>query len=152
MNLQIPRLLLASSLILMGSLAQADEKSVAADPLYVSECGSCHLAYPARLLPEASWTQLLNGLSQHFGADASLEAKSLEPIKTYLTQNARKKPLPANQPAPLRISELSWFRHEHDEISAQTLKTVGSFSRCEQCHLDADTGKFSEHQLRLPKS
>ena len=31
-------------------------------PLYKEECGSCHIAYPAVLLPPGSWQKLMVGL------------------------------------------------------------------------------------------
>jgi len=41
-----------------------------ADPLYRSECGDCHMPYPAGLLPAASWRRIMNGLEDHFGDHA----------------------------------------------------------------------------------
>ena len=48
-----------------GAQAQAADK-------WRTECSSCHIAYPARALPAASWKKIMSGLDKHFGVDASL--------------------------------------------------------------------------------
>lgn len=71
--------------------ARADgEKWRAATPLktYTQECGACHTAYPANLLPAASWKRVMAGLGHHFGTDASLDATASAPIAVWLQANA----------------------------------------------------------------
>jgi len=55
--------------------------------------------------------------------------------------------------APLRITETRWFMKEHDEISAAVWKreSVGSPANCAACHKGAETGRFDEHGVRIPK-
>ena len=96
---------------------------------YGSECGSCHVAYPARLLPAASWRQLMGGLDRHFGSDASLEAKANEEISRYLAANAgRRAPPPGAEP---RITATRWFLKEHG--------VVKNPSNCIACHAGCRT-------------
>ena len=47
------------------------------DPTYVAECASCHIPYPPRFLPAASWRALMGNLGDHFGTDASLDAQTV---------------------------------------------------------------------------
>ena len=118
-------------------------------PLYQRECGSCHLAYPPRLLPDASWQRIMDGLADHFGDNAELAATDRDLIRDFLRRNAGK---PRSE-SVLKITELRWFRHEHDRFSrkmVQDNKDVGRLSRCEACHTDAPTGHFRESRIRIP--
>lgn len=101
---------------------------------YGSECGSCHVAYPARLLPATSWRQLMGGLDRHFGSDASLEAKANEEISRYLAANAgRRAPPPGAEP---RITATRWFLKEHG--------VVRNPSNCIACHAGAEQGNYDD--------
>src|SRR5512145_3377199 len=46
------------------------------DPEWLEECGACHIAYPPRFLPAESWREIMIGLDDHFGSDASLDART----------------------------------------------------------------------------
>jgi len=101
---------------------------------YRSECGSCHVAYPARLLPPASWQQLMAGLDRHFGSDASLDARAHEEISRYLAANAgRRAPPPGAEP---RITATRWFLKEHG--------VVKNPSNCIACHAGAEQGNYDD--------
>jgi hypothetical protein len=141
---------------------------------FQKECGDCHLAYPARLLPAASWRAMMGSLERHFGVDASLDERTAQAIGQYLVQNAGpeqrfgpapRRPgtvpagatpagaAPAAAAAPLlRISDAPWFVREHREVTPAILamKEVGSISNCAACHTDATQGRFSESALRMP--
>src|SRR5688572_5660222 len=72
--------------------AQADPQRFALnDPTYRAECGSCHVPYPPQLLDAKAWEAIMAGLDQHYGSDASVDAKTAEAIRTYLTANASRK-------------------------------------------------------------
>lgn len=132
-------------------------------PLYIEECGSCHMAYPAGLLTEASWQALMTGLDDHFGDNAELDANAQQQITDYLMANSADKSdyrrsrkfsstLKSGE-APLRISDTPYFKHEHDEIPARLVKNnpdVGSFSQCNACHQAAERGFFDEDNIRIP--
>jgi len=94
------RILIVSSAVAVASLtagpSAAKSRHAPLLPAYVEECGSCHIAFPGRMLDAASWIAVLEGLEQHFGVDASVDAKTLEPIRAYLAGTRdRNRPRPA---------------------------------------------------------
>jgi len=115
---------------------------------YQAECGSCHLAYPPGMLPPASWQKLLTGLDAHFGQNAEVDAATRARLGSFLARFAG----PADGQAPLRITELSWWRREHDELSpgVYARKTIGTPANCGACHARAEQGDFDEHGVRVP--
>jgi hypothetical protein len=117
---------------------------------YARECGSCHLAFPPSMLPARSWTALLAGLTDHFKENAEVDAATRKQLETFLVQNAGRD-LPG--PAPLRITALPWWRHEHDEIPAATYqrKAILSPANCGACHPGANEGAFGEHAVKVPR-
>ena len=127
-----------------------------ADPLVRDECGSCHLAYPAAMLPRSSWTRMIGDLPNHFGDDASVDAATAERITRYLVANAADgdgrryggKLLRgvSIDSAPLRITELPKWISEHRKISAAEWKSkeVGTKANCAACHADAERGYFDD--------
>lgn len=144
-------LLLAALLGLAATPAAADKPRLPPNPAYKAECGGCHVAYPPKLLPPASWQQLMQRLDKHFGTDASLDAKAQEEISRYLAANAgRREPPPGAEP---RITETRWFAKEHREVPAALWKgtAVKSAANCGACHTRAEDGDYSERTLRLPK-
>ena len=158
MKSRIRNLLVASaaaSAIAVASAAARAEKPPRAPlpPAYVEECGSCHVAFPGRMLDAASWSAVLAGLEQHFGVDASVDPKTLEPIRAYLASGARSKPTAADGKPLLRITETRWFRHEHDEVPSRlrTGPEAVKSADCGACHPQAAAGSYSERSLRLPK-
>lgn len=131
------------------------------DTLYVTECGSCHLAYPAGLLPERSWLQMIKGLSDHFGENAEVDEKTESQITAYLTANAAergsRRSLKINesipsQDIPLRFSETRFYQAKHKNLSDEifTRKSVGSKARCQACHPQAETARFSASEVKIP--
>ncbi|MGJ8586236.1 MAG: diheme cytochrome c [Marinosulfonomonas sp.] len=118
-----------------------------------AECSECHMAYPAGFLPQRSWTMIMATLDDHFGENATLDEASRAEIEAYLVQNAadaggRSSGLlyrVAPDETPLRISEMPWFRSEHDgEVSSRKLKKAGSMANCAACHRGADRGIFED--------
>jgi hypothetical protein len=131
--------------------------------LYEQECSSCHFAYPAGLLPEQSWRKIMSNLDDHFGENAELVEADRKAIEDYLVNNSaghsdfrRSKKIMrslSSSAVPLRITELPYFKHEHDEIPSRLVKDnpkVGSFSQCDSCHRDAKSGYFSENKISIP--
>ena len=133
------------------------------NPLYKEECGSCHMVYPPGLLPGNSWTKIMTGLEDHFGDNAELDTEARQTISTFLLANSadqsdyrrsRKfiRSIKSGD-APLRISEIPYFKHEHDEIPNRMVignPKVNSFSNCNACHAKAEQGSFNEHDVRIP--
>ena len=132
------------------------------DAIYVDECGSCHMAFPATLLPTESWQKIMLGLAEHFDENAELDNETGIYLSNYLQHNALKRNEISRfsrmlrnigDMAPLRISELPYFISEHNEIPKKMVVDnveVGSFSKCESCHKDATEGVFDEHQINIP--
>jgi hypothetical protein len=131
--------------------------------LYAQECSSCHFAYPPGLLPENSWQKMMSHLDDHFGENAELSDIDRKAIEDYLVNNSADKSTLRRSTkvmrsisasaAPLRITELPYFKHEHDEIPKRMVKEnpkVGSFSQCDSCHQDAKNGFFSENKINIP--
>jgi hypothetical protein len=132
-------------------------------PLYREECGSCHMAYPAGLLPAVSWQKLMQGLEEHFGDNAELDDETRQKINSFLERNSsdkinyrRSKQFTGEinlKKVPIRITDSSYFRHEHDEIPVRFVSgnpKVKSFSHCNACHLNAERGLFNEHDIKIP--
>lgn len=120
---------------------------------YAAECGACHAAYPARLLPPAEWAVVLATLDRHFGVDASLDATTRAAVARQLGVDPAAAGAPAKRPTP-RITQQGWFREEHDEMSAQLFRSpaVRSAANCGACHAGADRGRFDEHSVSIPRS
>lgn len=118
-----------------------------------TECGGCHMAFPAGLLPAASWRQVMSGLDKHFGTDASLPAADTTEITNYLVKYASNRWTATT--TPLRISEAQWFKTKHGagEVNPAVWKreSVKSPANCMACHSGADKGDFNERNIRIPK-
>lgn len=134
------------------------------DPLYVEECSACHLAYPAQLLPERSWSAVMSGLDNHFGESAELPENTAKQITDYLRANAADvnpgkrsekflRSIPRSN-TPLRITETGYFKRKHDEVPKRMVSgnpEVGSFSQCQACHGQAaQRGIFDEDTVDIP--
>jgi hypothetical protein len=124
-----------------------------ADPTYVKECGSCHLAYPPRFLPAASWRNIMAGLERHFGQNAELEPEVRQALETWLVRNAGPDRTGGAEP-PLRITTLPWFLHEHDEVpkGAAERPSIRSMANCAACHRGAESWDFDEDRVKIPRS
>jgi hypothetical protein len=141
-----------------GFTAQPPMSAIQQD--YVEECGSCHMAYPAGLLPPQSWIKIMSGLENHFDENAELDAQTGAALTQYLVQASapregqyRRMFRNLDREAPLRITELPYFRHEHDEIPSRFIKgndKVGSLSQCNSCHRGAERGWFDEDNVVIP--
>jgi mono/diheme cytochrome c family protein len=124
-------------------------------PVYKQECSACHVAYPAGMLPAASWKRLMGGLNKHFGTDASLDEKSLAEISGWLDGHAGTYKRVSEMPPDDRITKSAWFirKHNEREVSPAVWKraSVGSASNCIACHTNAAQGSFSEREIKIPK-
>jgi len=157
------------SLVALSASADDDEGYRKADvrPVdnteYRKECGACHFAYQPGLLPSRSWKKLMAGLENHFGEDASLDPEITRRLTDYMVRNAadnsdfRRSRSIANSlgedEAPLRITELRYFRADHREIPVRMFKgndRVRSLSNCNACHQTAAEGNYSERSIQIP--
>lgn len=153
---------------LVSVLLAATSIPVVADGLQVppvkdetvrKECSACHMLYPAALLPAYSWRTMVDGLAEHFGDNADLDAATKQQIADYLTANAADtargdaKVLRAlkESATPARITELPWWIRKHekrDRVAPQTLKKKGAKFKgdCIACHKDGERGIFDEDE------
>ncbi len=152
--LTCPLLACLAGLAGLAGSAQADEHGLRQRlPLpaaYVRECAACHVAYPAGLLPAASWQRLVGGLDRHFGTDATLDAQDLTLISRWLQDHADTRRSTA--PPEDRITRSPWFERKHRHIEAATwrLPSVRTAANCAACHGGAAQGRYDEHDLRMP--
>jgi hypothetical protein len=142
-----------SAVFLCVALWSAADAADLDEQAWREECSACHIAYPARFLPAASWHEIMRTLDNHFGIDASVDAATAEKISRYLAAAARPASRTQAEPPPLRITETRWFMHEHDEVLAKQWRNpkVKSAANCGACHQDAEAGRFSERSLNIPK-
>ena len=120
---------------------------------FQQECSGCHMAFPAGLLPAASWRKMMTGLDKHFGVDASLAPAEVTEITNFLVKNASNRWTATT--SPLRITESAWFKSKHNEreISPAVWKraAIKSPSNCSACHAGAEKGDFNEDRVKIPK-
>jgi len=146
---------LAGIVLSPGAIAGGHKLAAATNAAWKSECGSCHVAYPPSLLPAASWRAIMAGLDRHFGNDATIDAATAAAIEAFLVANAgRDRSKPPIVVTILGTTETRWFRHEHDEVAPATFRSpaIKSATNCGACHLNADSGRFSEREIRIPPS
>jgi hypothetical protein len=139
-----------------------ESKLLAPNKIVVEECGACHIAYPAKLLPKESWRKIMTNLENHFDENAEVDKKTNTVIKTYLEKHAADSNMMSRfnnilkktpKRITLRITELPYFIRKHDEIPQSMVKNnpkVGSFSQCEKCHRDAQRSDFDEDRVSIP--
>lgn len=151
-----------AAVLLLAWSAQSSAATGSEKKLYQSECGACHVAYPAIFLTTASWHALLQQLDGHFGDNAELAAEDLASIESYLERNSydqsnvRKRygnrfDTPGN---PLRVSDTVFFKAVHGEVPNRLVTgnpKVKSYARCGACHSRAQQGSFDEDEVRIPR-
>jgi hypothetical protein len=145
---------LLAGMILVAHEAVAEGKfAVPPNERWKTECGSCHVAYPPKLLPAETWRRIMAQLDRHFGSDASVDAAAAAEIGAYLERYSASQRRTGPLSDSLRITETRWFVHEHDEISAAvwTLPAVKSAANCTACHTAAEQGDFRKRNIRMPR-
>ncbi len=127
------------------------------DPLTLKECGECHMAYPAGLLPATAWQSIMGDLAHHYGENATLSPEKAAAILAVLQSQARPEhyrkeakyarhyPQQSVEDA-LYITRAPWFRHKHRKIRATEWQNpkVKTPSNCTACHQGAEQGWFDE--------
>jgi len=147
---------LVAALMLGATGARADERyTPVTDAVTKKECGACHMAFQPSMLPAKSWTRIMDGLTDHFGEDASLDAATVNHIKSYLVGNAADagwwggkfmRGL-GDDAAPLRITETPyWLREHNKEVPASAWRDprVKSKANCIACHRAAEKGYYDD--------
>ncbi len=146
---------LALSFGLLATDALAERTRVTADnPVWRAECGSCHVAYPPKLLSAPQWRAQMAALDRHFGTNASVDAAVAAEIGAFLETNAgRDRGTVQAASGPPRITTSSWFVKEHRNVRPGdwTSTAVKSAANCGACHAGAERGDFDEHTVRIPR-
>jgi nitrate/TMAO reductase-like tetraheme cytochrome c subunit len=122
-------------------------------PVYIQECGSCHVPFPANFLPKASWGRVMNDLEKHYGSDACLDPVTHKQIETWLQSYGGLGKRAKEEPQQDRITRSAWFERKHREVSEATFKraSIKSPANCMACHRDAAHGDFEDHNVSIPK-
>ena len=147
--------LAAASLVIAGAIspAFADGSRAPVDATFQSECGSCHVPYPARLLAASGWRSVMNNLDRHFGSDASVDAPAARKIAAYLEANAGTGSKVSADPGLVRVTQSPRFLRKHRKISQATWQSpkVQGPANCGACHASAQDGRFGDHDARVPR-
>lgn len=140
-------------LALAAGAACADRLQVAGAPKsWQAECASCHAPYPPGLLQASDWRRVMAGLSSHYGADAALGEAEVKEITAFLSAHASTRERHASSANPPRITTTEWFQRKHRELprAAWTDARVKTAANCAACHPQADSGSYSEREIRVP--
>lgn len=127
---------------------------------FQTECSACHMLYHPSLLPRASWAAMMADLANHFGEDASLDAKTASGIAAHLDRYASEAwdTEAANllrrtsATDPLRIVQSPYWVRKHSGIAVNVFAAapVKSKSNCAACHQDAASGRFDDQAIAIP--
>lgn len=146
------RVIVTLILFFIAQLSHADGGRMKSPPntLWQSECGSCHAAFPPRMLTEENWKKLMSGLDKHFGDNAELSEKDRQTIEDYLVRNAGTGA--RHSAASLRITDTPWFVREHRSVSPKEWvhPEVKSKANCHACHKIIGQNRWSERDISIP--
>jgi hypothetical protein len=136
-------------LAVMSGAAHADQRGVFPADMpasYRSECGACHIAFAPDLLPVDAWHRVMSDLVEHYGVDATLEAKEREEIESFLARNAGRGLHTKKNGDQLRLTDTLWFHRRHGKVKPlfQDPRVV-SKANCTACHLHADEGRYDQY-------
>jgi cytochrome b len=131
------------------------------NPLFVSECASCHTLYPPSLLPKHSWELMMADLGNHFGDDASLAQPAQQSILAYLLKNAAESStseasLKIVQSMPnqdmIAVTQTPFWKKTHQEIDDAYFEStkIKSRANCKACHTDVEQGLLEDSSIRVP--
>jgi len=151
---------IAGIVYLAATVGVSQAKTIQLPEVYRQECGDCHSVYHPSLRTAQSWQAVMNRLSDHYGEDASLAEQKAAQITVFLKDNdadhfdteAAHKIGRAASPDD-RMTETRFWRKKHDDFKPEAFKhkAVGSKVNCNACHKDAETGRFDDARIEIPK-
>jgi mono/diheme cytochrome c family protein len=121
-------------------------------PLYLTECGSCHTAFPPVALGAKEWSGVMANLSKHYGDNATLDAAPRQEIENFLLANAGDDPAKVGADGTARLTQGAWFKRRHNEVAASIWRDpkIKSAANCAACHTRAVEGSFREREIVMP--
>jgi mono/diheme cytochrome c family protein len=124
------------TLVATSAVGREDVWRVAEDnAAWRGECGACHMPYPPAMLPAEDWLIIMNTLDRHFGANASLDEKTLKEILAYLERNGGRAMFSGSADELPRITATGWFAQKHQSAIRLWRKgRVRSLADCLACH------------------
>ena len=138
-----------------AALAEDEQRgpTVAMLAKYRQECAACHVAFLPGMLSADSWRRVMGNLPHHYGADASLDAATVNELAAWLGANAGTSKRVREAPPEDRITRSAWFIRKHDEVPGAVWMrpAVKSAANCAACHTRADQGDFNEDAVRIPR-
>ncbi|MEZ5629447.1 MAG: diheme cytochrome c [Burkholderiaceae bacterium] len=150
-------LLMMAGCAALAAAASADEHEHRARvPMlkaYAQECSGCHIAFPPRMLPAASWQRVMAGLATHYGSDASLDTATVNQISVWLNANAGTGRRVREAPPEDRITRSDWFLRKHHEVAPGVFlrPSIRSAANCAACHAGAERGDYDDDGVRIPR-
>lgn len=139
------------------------QPGVVHNTLWQESCSECHLAYHPSTLPQRSWERLFAEQDNHFDEELGLSEDDVAALLSYARANSaerverelswRTRRSVAADEAPLRITEIKYWKQTHAEIDEavwRSDKVNGRFN-CAACHRDAEQGGFMNGAMRLPQ-
>lgn len=144
----------AVMLVGVSAMAHADQRGVFPSDIpasYRAECGGCHVAFAPDLLPVDAWHRIMSDLVEHYGVDATLDAKERGEIEGFLARNAGHGLHTKKNGDQLRLTDTLWFHRRHGNVKPlfQDPRVV-SKANCSACHLHADEGRYDQY-TQLPR-
>lgn len=120
---------------------------------FKTECSSCHIAYQPALLTASDWRQIMAGLNDHFGSDATVTPQKRQEITAFLERYAGDASRLGSAGNPPRITQTQRFVRKHREVPAKFWRDprVKSAANCEACHRGAANGNYGEHDIAIPE-
>lgn len=118
---------------------------------FKEECSGCHMAFQPALLSATDWQRTMAGLKDHFGTDATLDAKAAQEIGDFLQRNAGNAWKVGAGGEPPRITRTERFVRKHREIAPRYWSDprIKTAANCESCHTGAAQGSYSEHDIAI---
>jgi hypothetical protein len=109
------------------------------DEAWKQECSVCHMAYMPKWLSAANWRQIMQGLNDHFGVNASLPDRERQEITDFLVTHGASDSDSRYSAATLRITDTEWWsRHGPNAARFWAGGKVGRAANCDTCHKGAD--------------